>query len=85
MRTTINIDEDLYRRAKARAATTGRSVSELIEESVRESLRPRSDKAPLPALPVFTGGVGTQPAVDLSNNAAVQALLDEGTPLDALR
>ena len=36
-------------------------------------------------LPVFTGGQGTQPRVDLSDNSAVQALLDEGLPLDALR
>ena len=39
MRTTITIDESLYRRAKARAAQTGRTVSEVIGDAVREALR----------------------------------------------
>jgi hypothetical protein len=85
MRTTIRIDESVYRRAKAQAAESGRTVSEVIEDAVREALAPRlDDTVALRPLPVFTGS-GLQPGVDLSCNAALLDLMDEGVPLDALR
>ena len=42
MRTTIRIDDDLYRRAKASVARRGQTVGELIEDAVRLVLRPRN-------------------------------------------
>lgn len=85
MRTTIRIDEALYRRAKARAAETGRTVSQIIEDAVRESLQTRSrhgaDSAPLPTF----GGSGVMPGVDVASNAAVREVMDEGVGVDALR
>ena len=85
MRTTIKIDEDLYRRAKARSAQTGRTVSDVIEDAVRESLRPRRrDQAVIPPLPIFGGG-GVLPGVDLADNAGLRDLMDEGEPVHALR
>lgn len=85
VRTTIRIDEELYRRAKARAARTGRTVSELIEDAVRASLAPRQGAAPAhEPLPV-SGGGGVMPGVDLSSNASVRDVMDEVSPLDALR
>jgi hypothetical protein len=86
LRTTIRIDEDLYRRAKARAAAEGHTVSEVIEDAVREALRPRRGaQGDLPPLPVFGGELGTRPGVDLSDSAALAELMDEDVPLDALR
>jgi len=86
LRTTIRIDEDLYRRAKARAAADGHTVSEVIEDAVREALRPRRRAvAGVEPLPVFTGGLGTQPFVDLDDNAAVADVMDDDVALDALR
>jgi predicted transcriptional regulator len=38
MRTTITIQDDLYRRVKSEAAATGRSVGELIEDALRDAL-----------------------------------------------
>lgn len=38
MRTTLNIDDDLYRQVKATAALRGCSVTSLIEESLRLAL-----------------------------------------------
>ena len=61
MRTTINIDEDLYRRAKARAARSGRTVSELIEDAVRAALRPRPRDADIPAPSVANARPRTLP------------------------
>ena len=54
MRTTITIADDVYREAKARAAQSARTVSELIEEAVRASLR-AEPSAPdqLSPLPTF--------------------------------
>ena len=87
MRTTIRIDDALYRRAKALAAHTDRSVSEVIEDAVRTSLD-RSSTPPspgaLPDLPTF-GGSGTMPGVDLADSARLRDLMDEGEELGALR
>lgn len=85
MRTTINISEQVYRAAKARAATTSQTVSQLIEDAVREALRPRpADEEGVAELPVF-GGSGVLPGVDLGSSAALLDRMDEGSPLDALR
>jgi hypothetical protein len=85
MRTTIRIDDRLYRQVKARAAEQGRTVGDLIEDAVRELVRPRPRSAePLPSLPVF-GGSGTLPGVDLSDNAALLDLMEEGESVVALR
>jgi hypothetical protein len=85
MRTTVRIDDDLYRRVKSRAAQTGRTVSDVIEDALREALRSRPrTRAPLPALPVY-GGSGTMPGVDLASNAALREVMDEGNGADALR
>lgn len=85
MRTTIRIDERLYRQAKSRAAATGRTVSEIIEDAVRESLRPRpTDSIELAPLPT-DGGSGVLPGVDLADSAALLDRMDEGEPLHALR
>ena len=38
MRTTVQLDDHLFRRAKAAAASAGISLSRLIEDSLRENL-----------------------------------------------
>lgn len=85
MRTTIRIDDDLYRRAKATAARQGRSVGQLIEDAVRVALRPRIGAAgEIAELPVF-GGSGTLPDVDLADPRALRDLMDATTDGRALR
>ena len=39
MRTTVQLDDDVFRRAKAAAAAAGVPLSRLIEDSLRENLR----------------------------------------------
>lgn len=68
MRTTLTIDDDVYRQAKAIAATTGRSVGSVVEEALRLLLARASHEAtsvgPLPVSP------GTpRPGVDLDDSA----------------
>ncbi|MDQ3210570.1 MAG: ribbon-helix-helix domain-containing protein [Actinomycetota bacterium] len=86
MRTTIRIDDALYRLAKTQAARSGRSVSDLIEDAVREALQPRKrdHQEALPELPVF-GGSGLMPGAELANGAALRDLMDEGEDPGALR
>jgi plasmid stability protein len=38
MRTTVSLDEDVFRAVKVRAARTGRRDSEVIEEAIRRDL-----------------------------------------------
>jgi hypothetical protein len=87
VRTTIRIEDELYRRVKTRAAATGRTVGDVIEDAIRYSLDALgaggATGEPTP-LPVY-GGSGVMPGVDLADSAALRELLDEGRGLDALR
>ncbi|MDA0321313.1 MAG: hypothetical protein O2923_01145 [Verrucomicrobia bacterium] len=48
MKTTVNIRDDIFRRAKARAALLGQPLSRFMEESLERSLRTRDpDCSPL--------------------------------------
>jgi plasmid stability protein len=84
VRTTISIDDDLYRRAKARAARSGQTVSQVIEDAVRDALRPRRGHPDMKELPTF-GGSGVLPGVDLADAASLREVMDDGLPLSALR
>jgi hypothetical protein len=86
MRTTIRLDDDLLKEAKAAAARQGRTLTSLIEDGLRDQLARASaprDRHAEP-LPTFKGG-GLRPGVDLDDNAAVRELLDEGLPLEKRR
>ena len=84
MRTTIRIDDGLYRDIKAVAARSGRTVAAVIEDAVRRGLHV---EAGAPARYVVTpvGRGGLRPGVDLSSGAALAEIQDEDAGLDALR
>lgn len=84
MRTTIRIDDDLYREVKAMAAQQGRTVGEVIEDAIRAHRAQQRAADELPELPVFSG-TGTLPGVDLDDGAALRDLMDDGDAVDALR
>ena len=78
MRTTITIDEHLLDEVRRRAAESRQTVSQVIEDSIRESLLRRREAAGEPfRVRAFRGG-GYQPGVDLADNAALLDLMDEG-------
>ena len=85
MRTTVRIDDDLYREVKARAARSGRTVAAVLEDAVRRGLQggPEPARQPYAVRPFGAGGV--RPNVDIAVNHSVVEALDEGRPLDALR
>lgn len=51
----------------------------MIQDALREALAARTQRRPCAPLdlPVFRGGGGVQPGVDLDNNAALLDLMDE--------
>lgn len=85
MRTTIRIDDDLYRAIKERAARTGRTVAAVLEDAVRIGLEPPQRVERLPYSVRASGGGGLRPGIDLSSNSSVYDSLDDSLPLDALR
>jgi hypothetical protein len=59
MRTTITLDERLLAQLKRRAAESGTSVSNLVEQAVRLFVRtPRTPAAPPQAFELVTFGAG---------------------------
>jgi len=77
MRTTVRLDDHILREAKALAAETGKTLTALIEDALRESLarhRTRSRGARV-KLPTFKGK-GLRPGVDLDDSAGLLELMD---------
>jgi plasmid stability protein len=85
VRTTVRLDDDLYREVKARAAREGRTVASVLEDAVRVGMRRPADAEARPFVNVTSGRGGVMPGVDLSNNASLSDLLDADTPLEKLR
>ena len=77
MKTTIRLDETLHTAAKKLAARTGRSLSGVIEDALRQMLARRSQAAERPPVHLPTvAGNGVQPGVDLDDSAALLELKD---------
>jgi hypothetical protein len=85
VRTTIRIDDDLYREVKAKAARSRRTVAAVLEDAVRRGLNP-ADRPPPGSYTIRpTGQGGLRSGVDLASNAALAEEMDEGVPFNALR
>lgn len=75
MRTTIDINDALLKAVKARAADEHKTLKEVFEQALREYLsRPCGAATDAPPIPTFRGR-GVQPGVDLTDNAALRALM----------
>lgn len=81
MRTTVSISDELLAAAKRRARQRGQSLGAVIEDALRRELAATTDRAPRPTVPVFHGGSGPRPGVDLTSNRALHEVLDEGLEL----
>ena len=87
MRTTLNIDDALLDEAKSVAARTGRSLTAVVGDALRESLHRRHHTARQAVeLPTFGAG-GVQPGVNLYDSAALLDLMerDDAPAGDAAR
>jgi Arc/MetJ family transcription regulator len=77
MRTTIKIDDQLLAEAKARAAASGRTLNDVVEDALREALarRPSGERTSRIELPTFSGS-RLLPGVDLDDSAALLELME---------
>ncbi len=72
MRTTVQIKDPLFREAKKLAVETGRSLSQVIEDALIESLNRQRQPLARKAVRLTTfKGKGLQPGVDLDDTAAL--------------
>ena len=69
MKTTVEVSDDLYRRAKAEAALRGRKLKDLVEEGLRLVLEaPRHRRRSLAALMKGARGAVDSGVPDLASN-----------------
>ena len=77
MRTTIRIDEQLLKEAKQFAARSGKSLTSVIEDALRESLSRQRDSGQREPVRLITyGGKGVLPGVDLDDSAALLDVME---------
>jgi hypothetical protein len=77
MRTTLVLDPDLFRALKRIAADQGRTLSDVVQETLRRGLG-RPERAPRrrrPALRSFSMG---RPRVDLADRNQLFDVMDRG-------
>jgi hypothetical protein len=77
MRTTIKLDDDLLQEVKVVAARSGRTMNDVIEDAIRESLAKRRETSNSEKfeMPVFHGD-GVMPGVDISNWASLLEIME---------
>lgn len=77
MRTTIKLDEELLREAKRVAAETGKTLTAVIEDALRDALarRRQAGQRKRVRLPTFGEG-GPFPGVDLDDTSSLLDLMD---------
>ena len=78
-RTTLTIEDSLLAEYKQLAARSHRSLSGVIQDAMREALEARKARGPQRSvdLPVFEGGHGLQPGVDLDSMAALLDFMEQ--------
>ena len=77
MRTTVDVPDELLREAKERAARSGRTLGQVVEDALRVSFQrtPVAEQRDSVNLPTFGGG-RLQPGVDLDDSAALLELME---------
>lgn len=82
MKTTLQLPDDLYRDVKTTAAQSGRSITSIVEESLRRYLAEHTPAEPLRPLPVSQSSSGftdefLATGIDFHNTGDVLAWLDD--------
>lgn len=84
MRTTVAVDDHLLDAAKRRAREQGQTLGQVVEAALRRELAEPSAAVSV-EVPVFHGGGGPLPGIDLRSNRALRERLDEGMEMSQLR
>ncbi|MGE0059572.1 MAG: ribbon-helix-helix protein, CopG family [Dehalococcoidia bacterium] len=78
MRTTITLDDELLREAKRRAAESGRTMTQVIEEAVRTGFAQSPVvKRKRPFRLRTVKGEGFFPGVDINDSAGLRDIMDQ--------
>ena len=88
MKTTVEVSDDLYRRAKAEAALRGRKLKDLVEEGLRlvlEAPRETRRRQSLSALIKGARGVVDSGVPDLASIANIHGLRPRCAPPSLIR
>ena len=76
MRTTINIDEQVYLEAKKLAVESKKTLATLIEEALRRTLtKTYTNKTPVSLLTIK--GDGLKHGIDLNDSQSLNDIMDE--------
>ena len=83
MRTTIRLNDRLLAEAKQLAAQTGRTLTAVIEDALREVLARRRERPKTRRVRLPRHGTGAlRPGVSLDSNAELLDLMDEAHAAD---
>lgn len=85
MRTTVSISDELLLAAKRRARERGQTLGAFLDGALQRELSDAPHAAAPPPVPIFRGGTGPRPGIDVSSNRALLEALDEGDELDGMR
>jgi hypothetical protein len=85
VRTTVSISDELLAAARARARATGQTLGAVLEAALRRELAQQPAAGERPSVPVFRGGTGPRPGLDLTSNVALHEALDEDVDLPGRR
>ncbi|HMS86194.1 MAG TPA: CopG family transcriptional regulator [Nitrospira sp.] len=79
MRTTIRLDDHLLKSAKRLAHDTGKSLTAVIEDALRQTLaRQTTSKQTRKSVKLTTvSGHGVRPGIDLNDSAALLAFMEQ--------
>jgi len=80
MRTTLDLENDLHKAAKLKAAAEGTTLTHIVEEALRQYLQPAKPHEPF-KLRVITQRGTLQPGVNLEDRDSLYELMesdDEG-------
>jgi hypothetical protein len=77
MRTTLDLQDALFREAKARAAERGQSLTSLIEEAVSQYLTKPVPRRTAFKLKLVTADAGLPPGLDVADRDALETFLSE--------
>ncbi|HEY5793128.1 MAG TPA: hypothetical protein VIS74_07505 [Chthoniobacterales bacterium] len=74
MQTTLRLDDQLYREAKAEAAREGTTLTRFLEDAIRLRLRKKSSPAPGEPhpFPLYEGGAAILPSDETIKEIAVE-------------
>ncbi|GMV00534.1 MAG: type II toxin-antitoxin system VapB family antitoxin [Burkholderiaceae bacterium] len=77
MRTTVRLDEHLLAQAKQYAAASGKTLTAVLEDALREALARRNTATPRKPVRLRTcDGTGVLPGVDIDDSASLLDLME---------